>query len=67
MDAQFVMSAVSTVGFPIVACGVMGWFCNSLIKSMYPTLTNINVALEKVSDKLDNLEDSVESHIDNKQ
>ena len=26
MDANFVISAITSVGFPIVCCGAMGWY-----------------------------------------
>lgn len=66
MDFNAIMSAISTVGFPIAACGVMFWYMNkereshqqetkeltSAISALQSTIQQNTSLLERVMDKL---------------
>ena len=66
MDLNAIMSAISTVGFPIAACGVMFWYMNkereshqqetkeltSAISALQSTIQQNTSLLERVMDKL---------------
>ena len=59
MDIQALMTAISTVGFPIAACCAMGWYVYTTGKqhaqemdSMAAALNNNTVALQKLSDQI---------------
>lgn len=66
MDINTIMTAISTVGFPIAACGVMFWYMNkereshqqetkeltSAIGGLQTTIQQNTSLLEKVLDKL---------------
>ena len=41
-----IVQAISTVGFPIVACGVMFYFYDRTIKDRTITLTKIDTTLD---------------------
>lgn len=42
MDANFILQAVTTVGFPIVACGAMGYFVKYIIDKNRQEIANLN-------------------------
>lgn len=46
MDIQTLIELVSGVGFPIVACGCVWWFTNSICKELLETLNNNNQMLK---------------------
>ena len=52
MDIETIITAISTVGFPIAACCVMFMQNNRL----QDTLKDISVAMQKMSDAMDDLE-----------
>lgn len=52
MDVNTLISAVSSVGFPIAACCVMFMQNNKL----QDTLKDISVVMQKMADSLDDLE-----------
>lgn len=66
MDFNAIMTAITTVGFPIVACGVMFWYMNkereshqqetkeltSAITGLQSTIQQNTALLERVVDKL---------------
>lgn len=33
MEANTILTAISTVGFPIVSCVALGWFCKWMIET----------------------------------
>lgn len=60
MDLQSILEAVSTVGFPIVACGAMFWKVNKQdeqhekeMDKMTQALENNTIAITSLTDKLD--------------
>ncbi len=52
-----IVQAISTVGFPIVACGAMFYFYDRTIKDLTITLTKIDTTLDGIAKRLDSLED----------
>lgn len=53
MDVQAVINAISTVGFPIVACCGLFWFCNKLIDKITTVISDNTEAINKLIAKLD--------------
>lgn len=60
MDANAIMQAISTIGFPIVACGAMFWKVNQQDKAhqeemnqLREALDNNTLALNKLIDHID--------------
>lgn len=52
-----IVQAISTVGFPIVACGAMFYFYDRTIKDLTITLSKIDVTLDGIAKRLDIIED----------
>lgn len=52
-----IVQAISTVGFPIVACGAMFYFYDRTIKDLTVTLTKIDTTLDGIAKKLDHIEE----------
>lgn len=52
MSAETIISLVSSVGFPIVACIAMFSYMTKTIKEIQTALTNNTMALEKLRLKL---------------
>lgn len=52
-----IVQAISTVGFPIVACGAMFYFYDRTIKDLTITLTKIDTTLDGIAKRLDSIED----------
>lgn len=55
MDAQFILTSITTVGFPIVACGAMFWkmmkqdeLHKEEMNNMTSALNNNTIALTKI-------------------
>lgn len=52
MPIQEIVTAISSVGFPIVACCVMFWQNNKL----QSTLSDISATMQVMSDRINDLE-----------
>lgn len=59
MDFQQILTAISTVGFPIVMCGALFWYMiqqrdahKSEIDEMTKAINNNTLVLQKLLDKL---------------
>lgn len=52
MSAESIISLVSSVGFPIVACIALFGFMTKTLKDIQTALTNNTMALEKLRLKL---------------
>lgn len=52
-----IVQAISTVGFPIVACGAMFYFYDRTIKDLTITLTKIDTTLDGIAKRLNIIED----------
>lgn len=59
MDVQIILSAIGSVGFPIVACIGLFYLYDRTIKDLTTTLTKVNAALDGIKDTLDKLEEKI--------
>ena len=48
MDVNAISELISSVGFPIVACGVMAWFCNKLVGDMGTKMDNLSTSINEL-------------------
>lgn len=62
MDANVIITLISSVGFPIVACIGCGWYINKKdtqhkeeVDKFAEALNNNTLVIQKLVDKLDNL------------
>lgn len=62
MDVNVIITLVSSVGFPIVACIGCGWYINKKdtqhkeeVDKFADALNNNTIVIQKLVDKLDNL------------
>lgn len=55
---NFVLEAISSVGFPVVACCFMAWFCYQ----MQETIKELTVAIRELTVKFDDHVEEVASH-----
>ena len=60
MDANAIMTAISTVGFPIVACGAMYWYMLKANQErrednakFTEAINNNTIALTKLAEKME--------------
>lgn len=59
MDANSIITIVSTLGFPIVACGAMGAF----VKYMYDTMNKrLDAETEKHSEEMDKVTEALNNN-----
>ena len=49
---QDIITAITTVGFPIVACGAMGWFMVTFVREMNSRIDKLNEQHKEESDKM---------------
>ena len=56
MDANAIISAIASVGFPIVACIGLFYLYDRTIKDLTVTLTSITAALDGIKSTLDKLD-----------
>ena len=66
MDANAIVSAIGSVGFPIVACCALFYLYDKTISKLTSTLDKVSTTLDKmdatlerVMDKIENLEKKV--------
>lgn len=52
MDNSEIMQAISTVGFPIVACCVLFYLYDKTLKDVVGTLQSVSETLREVTDTL---------------
>lgn len=52
MDSAEVMQAISTVGFPIVACCVLFYLYDKTLREVVSTLADVSHTLRDVADSL---------------
>lgn len=55
-EYQFILSAISSVGFPIVACAALFW----LYTKMLPVLTELSANTKEMKESLDTMKDTLE-------
>lgn len=59
MDFNSVLTAIGSVGFPIVACCALFYLYDKTISKLTATLDKMDKTLDKVFDKIDDLEKKV--------
>ena len=55
MDSQEIFNAISSVGFPIVACV----FCGYMIYKLQNVILSLTVTLEKLDERISHIEDKL--------
>lgn len=58
MDFNDVMQMVSTVGFPIVAAGVLMWFLSTKMTTLEQAVHNNTLVMQRLLDKLGGNDDA---------
>ena len=61
MDANTVIQAIGSVGFPIVACCALFYLYDKTITKLTNTLEKVDKTLDKVFDKVSNITKEGES------
>ena len=59
MEYQEIITAIGSVGFPIVACCALFYLYDKTISELTATLDKMDKTLDKVFDRIDNLEKKV--------
>ena len=59
MDANFILQAVTTVGFPIVACGAMGYFVKYTIDKKRQEIATLN---EQHKEEINNVTEALNNN-----
>ena len=59
MDFNSILTAIGSVGFPIVACCALFYLYDKTISKLTATLDKMDKTLDKVFDKIDDLEKKV--------
>ena len=49
MDIQEITQVISSVGFPIVACGALFWMINTTMKDLRDALTQLTKTIDKTN------------------
>ena len=52
MDVSVIQTLVGSLGFPIVACGGMAWFCATVLRDVQKTVENNTLVITKIVAKL---------------
>lgn len=52
MDANAIVSIISSVGFPIVACGAMAWFIATTFRSFNDLMGKNNILMDELIELL---------------
>ena len=55
MESQEIFNAISSVGFPIVACV----FCGYMIYKLQNVILSLTVTLEKLDERISHIEDKL--------
>lgn len=56
---NIVLQAVSSVGFPIVCCGIMFYICYKFLGTISTTLTKVNDSNEELRKSIEELTNAV--------
>ena len=51
METQEIINAISSVGFPIVACGALFWMINTSMKEMTDAINKLSNSIDNASNK----------------
>ena len=57
MDANVIIQAIGSVGFPIVACCALFYLYDKTITKLTTTLEKVDKTLDKVFDKVNTMKD----------
>ena len=57
MDANTIIQAIGSVGFPIVACCALFYLYDKTITKLTTTLEKVDKTLDKVFDKVSSMKD----------
>lgn len=57
MDANMILQAIGSVGFPIVACCAMFYLYNKTVTELTQTLTRIDTTIQHLTKRLEKDED----------
>ena len=57
MDANIILQAIGSVGFPIVACCALFYLYDKTITKLTTTLEKVDKTLDKVFDKVSAMKD----------
>lgn len=57
MDANTIISAIGSVGFPIVACCALFYLYDKTITKLTATLDKMDKTLDKMYERLDHMEE----------
>lgn len=52
MDVQAIISAIGTVGFPIVACAALFWMINKSVKELTAAVNNNTAAINIMTERM---------------
>lgn len=55
MESQEIINAISSVGFPVVACV----FCGYMIYKLQNVILSLTVTLEKLDERISHIEDKL--------
>ena len=61
MDANTIIQAIGSVGFPIVACCALFYLYDKTITKLTTTLEKVDKTLDKMFERLDRVEKSINS------
>ena len=59
MDANTIIQAIGSVGFPIVACCALFYLYDKTITKLTTTLEKVDKTLDKMFERLDRVEKSI--------
>lgn len=59
-DPNFIIQAIGSVGFPIVACCALFYLYDKTITKLTATLEKVDKTLDKIFDRIDDLETRIE-------
>lgn len=52
MDAQAILNAIGTVGFPITACAALFWMINKALKELTAAVNNNTTAINTMTERM---------------
>lgn len=58
-ELNFIMTAISTVGFPIAACIAMFWLYNKIVSSMLPIITQLSENMKDTKETMEEVKVSL--------
>ena len=61
MDANVILSAIGSVGFPIVACCALFYLYDKTISKLTSTLDKVSTTLDKMDNTLERVMDKIEN------